>query len=483
MLVLSVLKIEILNLVAMRSPIISIFFISICFLLSEKIALSQENYASNISKIIAGEKLLIAFDLQGGGDSNSFRVILLLTHKGNQLQAPSVYGDVGPNIIPGNEKSMVWYYKNDFGGNIEEVSVTVFAYKENEPLASFEIDSITNNGYAPCQVFFVNNSLYANEYQWNFGNPASGADNLAFEKTPTHFYENGGIYSVALTARNTNLRLENTFYKSIGINAHEATVADFQIEGNYQFPPAKVEFKNLSVNADVFNWNFGDPLSKKKNESNNKDADHKYKRAGSYTVALIAKNSSNKLADTTSKDVLIGMIKQPEARFTYTKSSETAPSTVTFENTSLYATGYKWDFGDTSSGSKNSSDETNPTHVFTEPGNYKVELLATVKGEKKSGRHSEMLTIKELPKPPQAGFVIENNNVPGPATIVFTNNSKYATGYLWDFGDPGSESKNSSDKMNPTHTYTKPGKYKVVLTVSNNQFNEKSTIADYVIIH
>lgn len=47
-------------------------------------------------------------------------------------------------------------------------------------------------------------------------------------------------------------------------------------------------------------------------------------------------------------------------------------------------------------------------------------------------------------------------------SVTFTNTSKYATSYSWDFGDGG-----TSTAENPSHTYTAGGTYKVKLTATN----------------
>ncbi len=446
-------------------------------------AIAQKQYSSNVASLVSDdEKLLITYDIDAPDGSKSFSVILLLTYNGSKIEASSVYGDVGSNIGPGKEKAIVWYFKNDFKGNIADVKVDVFAYKENEPQAIFNMVSIGNNGYAPCKIVFSNSSSYANEYQWDFGDVESGSRNLSFEKNPTHTFEKGGIYSIALIARNTQLKLENIYYQSIKIKTYEATVADFQIEGNNQLPPAKVKFKSTSVNADTYHWDFGDPASKKKNRSTDKDEEHKYSKAGTYSVMLIVKNNFSGLKDTIIKKVVVEQEKLPVAKFTHSKSSETAPSTVVFKNTSTSSDRYSWNFGDPASGEKNSSDEVDPVHLYSKPGEYTVVLSAYSNGKKKPIEFSETITIKDLPKPPKANFSIDNNNVLGPATIVFTNSSEHATGYHWDFGDPESGTNNTSEKAKPTHTYTKAGNYTVTLTVSSNNFNQKNTTTQVVTI-
>lgn len=59
-----------------------------------------------------------------------------------------------------------------------------------------------------------------------------------------------------------------------------------------------VQFVNLSGNADVYTWDFGD-----KAVSNEKDPIHIYKKSGKYTVRLIAKNDRNE--NTKSEVVFV----------------------------------------------------------------------------------------------------------------------------------------------------------------------------------
>ncbi len=446
-------------------------------------ASSQENFAANISKSVSeGEKLIVTYDIAETSGVNSFSVILLVTYDGKQIKATSAYGDIGSKVSPGKEKAIVWYFKDDFDGDIGRIKVDVFAYKENEPQAIFQIASTGNNGYAPSEVVFMNKSTFANEYRWDFGDPSSGAANVSFEKDPRHTYRKGGIYSISLVARNTQLNLENIYYQSIEIKTHDPVTADFTIEGNNQKPKSKVSFINKSVNADTYRWNFGDPGSGKSNRSDKANETHKYKSEGVYKAELIVKNNFSGLADTIVREVTVGQLSTAKSAFIYTMSAETAPSTVVFKNTSENADRYEWDFGDPDSGSNNRSEERDPAHVFAKPGSYKVELSAWSGSNKKAEKYSEVIKVAELPKPPEARFDVQNNNVLGPATVIFKNNSVNSEEYLWDFGDPESGDENTSNRENPTHTYKKEGSYKVTLTASAPGFSVKSTVTDVVVI-
>jgi hypothetical protein len=55
--------------------------------------------------------------------------------------------------------------------------------------------------------------------------------------------------------------------------------------------------------------------------------------------------------------------------------------------------------------------------------------------------------------------------------IEFSNKSEYAESYVWDFGDG-----TLSTEKNPTHTYKKPGVYKIELTVKNENSSDSKNI-------
>jgi cyclophilin family peptidyl-prolyl cis-trans isomerase len=59
----------------------------------------------------------------------------------------------------------------------------------------------------------------------------------------------------------------------------------------------------------------------------------------------------------------------PKAVFSSTASESSAPTTISFHNTSLKATQYWWDFGD-----GNTSTEKSPKHVYMNSGRYQVSL-------------------------------------------------------------------------------------------------------------
>ncbi len=202
----------------------------------------------------------------------------------------------------------------------------------------------------------------------------------------------------------------------------------------------KVTFTNSSKNARSYVWTFGDGATSKE-----KNPVHTYAKAGTYNVQLTAKNITK--SDTYSQNVTISLTDlTPTAKFTYSKNG----LTVTFINSSTNAQSYKWEFGDGPT-----STETNPSHTYTNYGTYSVKLTA-INGSK-TNSYTQSLTLTEVT--PTASYTYKTEH---PLKAVFTNTSKNATSYVWDFGDG-----TTSTEKNPTHRYSGKGVYKVTLKATS----------------
>ncbi len=135
------------------------------------------------------------------------------------------------------------------------------------------------------------------------------------------------------------------------------------------------------------------------------------------------------------------------------------------------ASNYTWDFGDgTVAYGKYVS------HIYASPGIYTVKL--TVKKGDDIETYTQNITTDNIP--PTADFYYSPEYPYTLVTIFFFDNSSDSDGdiinWTWDFGD-GS----ISYERNPTHVFTKAGKYNVTLTVVDNDF-EASHVTKQVIV-
>ena len=215
------------------------------------------------------------------------------------------------------------------------------------------------------KVTFTNISKNAQSYIWAFGDGKTSK-----EKNPVHTYAKSGTYTVLLTA--TNITKTSTYEVTINLSK-SAPQAKF----SYTTNGLEVSFKNQSVNAQSYSWNFGNGKT-----STQKDPTITYGSAGTYSVSLTASNGET--TNTYTQSITVSY-KQP-ASFTYKNE---APLKVVLTNTSTNATSYEWDFGDGTS-----STEMNPTHRYASVGSYIITLVAKNPG----GSHQYRLTVN-VPKP------------------------------------------------------------------------------------
>ncbi len=328
-------------------------------------------------------------------------------------------------------------------------------------VAAFTVEN--NHMMSPATIRFTDNSTNAVSWLWNFGDPASGKNNTSEDRNPSHLYTRAGQYKVTLTVKN-NAGDPNTATSDVVVNAPAGAVAAFVIDNNNLESPATIRFTDQSSNAVSTLWNFGDPASGSNNSSTQTNPAHLYTKPGKYVVTLTVKNAAGVSATTTGEVNIIAPA-SAVAAFRIENNHMMSPATIRFSDNSVNAVSHLWNFGDPASGSKNSSAELNPSHLYSKEGTYKVTL--TVKNAAGITASSTQEVVVKGPPEAEASFAIENNNLESPATIRFTDQSSNAVSTLWNFGDPASGSNNSSTQTNPTHLYTKPGKFVVTLTVKN----------------
>lgn len=215
--------------------------------ISNHSAKSQVNYASKVEKeILSGNVMHITYEIKASDNTKFFFVILEALYDGQKISIAEAYGNVGHRQQAGKNE-VVWYFKKDFEGDVSNVRLNVYAVKENEPRALAKVQSITNGGAAPCEVVFANNSQYANQYEWNFGDVESGVSNHSIEENPVHKYSKSGIYTTTLIARNTDIRMEETWVYTIEIKEPAAPVEEIKPPTI----PAQPEVKEEAVKTEL----------------------------------------------------------------------------------------------------------------------------------------------------------------------------------------------------------------------------------------
>ena len=161
----------------------------------------------------------------------------------------------------------------------------------------------------------------------------------------------------------------------------------------------------------------------------------------------------------------------PRTNFTSNVTTGIAPLDVQFTDKSTgTVTGWNWDFGDGTT-----STEQNPTHTYSTPGTYTVTFTAT----NEVGSNVKTQTITVNYPAPVADFAGNTTSGTAPLDVKFTDKSTgKVTGWNWDFGDG-----TTSTEQNPTHTYSAPGTYTVVLTVTGPGGDDNKIQTNYITVN
>lgn len=154
----------------------------------------------------------------------------------------------------------------------------------------------------------------------------------------------------------------------------------------------------------------------------------------------------------------------PVADFDTTRTENCDSLVVDFLDLSTDTDGWCWDFGD-----GDSSTLQHPTHTYTSPGTYTVTLTAKDTADCTGDCTSDdVFTMQVVFDPPVPDAVADFGfTATGCDSLVvdFTNLSTGHTGSFWDFDD-GS----NSTLEDPTHVYTIPGSYEVMLIAQDTEY-------------
>jgi PKD repeat protein len=98
----------------------------------------------------------------------------------------------------GTYNVMMWAYS---GTGLDSASVSNQVVVYPTPVANFQM-YVLNPTTGSDSVQFADNSLFADSWLWNFGDPASGANNTSTIQNPLHVFTTNSTYEITLTVSN-----------------------------------------------------------------------------------------------------------------------------------------------------------------------------------------------------------------------------------------------------------------------------------------
>lgn len=320
------------------------------------------------------------------------------------------------------------------------------------PKASFSANR--TSGCFPLKVDFSNRSTGSGNLQsvWSFGDGSSSSTS----PNPSHTFDRPGNYVVKLTVFDRDSCFADTSLLNIFVHDHPRSQFTF-VAKNYCLRHDSLRLSNQSSGAIQYRWRFQRDTSRRENPV------FWPQSAGVHPIELITLNEFN-CADTLLKNVTI--LESPIAQIDPTPLQGCEDFALSFKNQSRFATGYRWTYdGNTSSANQ-------PSHTFRNPGNYWVELAASATNGCPSDLDS--IQVQVWPKP-IADFRFQKPDECGtPATVIFTNQSQFAQGFSWQYGDGSSSTRNQD-----SHIYQAAGVYTVTL-FAENEFACRDTVVKTV---
>ena len=311
-----------------------------------------------------------------------------------------------------------------------------------QPTAGFNADALS--GCEPLASTFTSTSTEGNALSWDFGDgtSATGSDvshtfdginaNTAFEVTLTATHPLGCADVATAT-----------------VDVFAAAEYTLNLTSDSVCSPLELTMPVLD-GAQNFTWNFGDGTT-----SNEATPTHTWFNASTglmtATVTLEAETADG-CAGTSQATVNIKP--QPVANFMVANDEGCDPLVSQFNNYSVLADSYDWDFGDGTTGH-----EEHPTHAFAADGStttFAVTLTA----------HDDLgcsdVTTREVTVHPAAAFSLNlaSDTVCSPLQLTLPE-IPGAENLTWNFGDG-----TTGAGQTPTHTWVNTGDDLMEATVS-----------------
>ena len=400
---------------------------------------------SNVSDSILYVKLVTTFTGTGCNDS--------VTKKITIFPAPAPNFTVTSKEICGNPVG----FKNFLTESI--------VAKNNVYNAAWAVTNVTLNKPSGLQVLPTSTNR---RFQLQFGDNPGNIDT---------------IYAVKLTATSINGCKADT---SINISLYRRPNVSFAISNTLVCGEITLQLTDQTSNVPTSKlWSYTTP--------NGKPLSFFPSATATSPKVLVPPNVTGNLVSYYIKQVattLNGCIDSsivqldakalPTAVFSMSDTTSCIDSvTIRFKDESIprtpeTITGWSWDFGDGTT-----SNSQNPSHFYNKPGTYTISLVIT-----NNEGCSSLPTRKRLIVfgSPRARFTMPKK-VCQTDTIRFTNNTVLGHGTAsfaseWDFGDGSSVNTNA----NPSHVFTRPGRYVVSLKVKADNSCTISTVFDTITV-
>lgn len=327
-----------------------------------------------------------------------------------------------------------------------------FAFIFPEPIAEIVVPE--NVECLGLDISFGNNSQNSTNYEWNFGDLTTTTD-VSNSVQGQYVYPGPGNYTVMLVAGSTP-ECKDTTYADIELrdpillaftsqDSMCITNNAFDFDGTVSGPPGT-----------IYTWNFssaGNPSSSNQVDVNGVS----FSQSGTIPITLSGDDGICQESITQN----IYLYQEPTINFTLNPGLQCVPFNAQFVDNSWAETGitYSWDFGD-----GGTSSEENPSHLYTQVGNFPVTLtISTASGcvSTLTLLQSDIVNVRPTPV---AGFELSTDYTDICNSVIsFTNTSVGGHTYFYWFDDTTAFSL----QENPSHLYYTDGTHYPYQIVTN----------------
>ncbi|MDF2187530.1 PKD domain-containing protein [Paraflavitalea sp. CAU 1676] len=279
-------------------------------------------------------------------------------------------------------------------------------------------------------------------YSWNFGN----SSNSTLEN-PTATYTAGGSYNVTLNAM-SEYGCSGSIQKQVDVSG---TGTNFTGPDTICINSSATFINASTTQPESTTWDFGNGES-----ATTTDGTSTYNTAGIFNVKMI--NVYTNCKDSFSRPLVV--MDKPVVNFTAPVTTACkAPLTVNFQDASIGAVDWQWDFGDGQTGTG-----PNPAHTYSTNGQFDVKLTITTRQG----------CTNTITKPAFVQIItptVSFSNAPAGGCIPYPFSPAAnvvsldpVTSYFWEYGDGFSAT--TAGPVGPIHSYLAAGSYTIKVTIT-----------------
>lgn len=313
--------------------------------------------------------------------------------------------------------------------------------------------TVVRNCNTPYIINFVDQSIGAHRYHWDFGVPMVTND-TADIASPVFTFPDRGTYIVNLTVYNDSTGCSHDYSETINITD---PISNFSFSSDSGCAPLNIQITNTSIDGNLYQWIVPGAVISDATISNPTII---FENAGVYADYELIITDLNGCNDTI---VFNDTIKVYDIYPNISADKESCQNeSIQFTDVSTTSEGtitdWLWDFGN-----GQTSTLQNPTSIYTYQNTFGVMLTVTSSfGCTKTADSTNYMDITQ----PNVDFSTVDTFVCAGQDVNFTDlsdgNGRPISTYLWDFGDG-----NTSTVANPIYQYAVEGTYNVCLTVTD----------------